>query len=63
MSAKSVFLHSRLIIRTLILTLFSLIEAKLSVLIPLFLGLMLAAVGLFFIQSISPIAPFVYSLF
>jgi len=63
MLVKSIASHLVLILMTLMRTLKSLIEARLSILIPLFLGLMLAAVMLFFIQSVSPIAPFVYSLF
>jgi hypothetical protein len=41
----------------------SLIKNKMSGLIPFFLGLMVFALLMVFINSVSPLAPFVYSLF
>lgn len=63
MTLVKTFIHMKLILRTLLQTVGSLKESRQSVLIPFFLGLTLAAIVLFFINSVSPLAPFVYSLF
>ena len=38
-------------------------ENKLNALIPVTVVVLLSAIGLFFINLVSPLAPFVYSLF
>lgn len=53
----------RLIIQTIAAVFAALRQNKLSALIPVTIVMLLAAVGLFFINFVSPIAPFVYSLF
>ncbi len=63
MLIKTFFIHLKVIALTAGKTVHSLQENKLGVLIPLFLGLIGTALVLFFIHSVSPLAPFVYSLF
>lgn len=63
MFLKNAFAHSKLLLSTMCQTIFSLKESGQSVLIPFFLGLLISALVLFFLNSVSPIAPFVYSLF
>jgi hypothetical protein len=53
----------RLTVRTVFAVFSAMRQNKLTALIPVTFVVLLAAVGLFFINLVSPIAPFVYSLF
>ena len=53
----------KLVWQTFVAVLVALKQNKLTALIPVAIVTILAAIGLFFINLVSPIAPFVYSLF
>lgn len=53
----------KLVLHTVIAVFSALRQNKLTALIPVAIVTLLAAICLFFINLVSPIAPFVYSLF